>query len=101
VVCSCVANLCRPAETLEVIKSLLRVEFERKAAKESGSILRGASLAAKMSSRHARAVGTSYLAELFSQWIRSAQDLGELNVEVPEDKAKLLELTNAVIGLIR
>ncbi len=94
-------NLCRPAETLEVIKSLLRVEFERKAAKEPGSILRGASLAAKMSSRHARTVGTAYLADLFAQWMRAAQDLQELNVEVPEDKAKLLELTNAVIELIR
>jgi hypothetical protein len=86
---------------LEVIKSLLRVEFERKAAKESGSILRGASLAAKMSSRHARAVGAAYLTELFAQWMRLAQDLDELNVEVPEDKAKLLGLTNAVIELIR
>ena len=95
------ANLCGPAETLEVIKSLLRVEFERKAAKEPGSILRGASLAAKMSSRHARIVGTAYLAELFAQWMQSAQELQELNVEVPEDKAKLIALTNAVIELIR
>ncbi len=66
-------NLCRPAEALEVIKSLLRCEFERKAVKEPGSILRGASLAAKMSSRHARVVGASYLSDLFSDWVKSAQ----------------------------
>jgi hypothetical protein len=98
---SCLGSLCRPVETLEVIKSLLRSEFERKALKEPGSILRGASLAAKMSSRHARTVGSAYLCDLFHDWIEGMKALPELNVEVPEDKNKLISITNDAIALMR
>jgi hypothetical protein len=98
---SCLATLCRPLEALEVIKSLLQSEFERKASKEPGSILRGASLAAKMSSRHARTVGSAYLCELFKGWIEKVKGLPELNVEDLEDKKKLIAITDEVIALIR
>ncbi len=84
-----------------MIKSLLRSEFERKALKEPGSILRGASLAAKMSSKHSRAVGSEYMCALFKDWIEEVKSLHELNVEVPEDKNKLIAITNSVIELMR
>ena len=79
---------------------MLREEFELKASKEPGSILRGASLAAKMSSRHARSVGTPYLKELLSAWIEGIKELPELSVQTEADKVKLLAISSEVIEII-
>ncbi len=79
----------------------MQAEFERKHAKEAGSILRGASLASKMSSKVARGVGQDYLCELFGPWVKKVEQLGELNVEIEAERVALLSITNEVVVLIR
>jgi hypothetical protein len=96
----CMGSLCSPSETLHVVLSLMQTEFERKHKKEAGSILRGASLASKMSSKLSRTGGQDYLVQLFTPWLKKVEAMEELNIEVDTDRNSLFAITHELVQLI-